>query len=811
MGQPALLTLAAYGGGIVIGQFLSVPPLFLLWAVSCGLALWVGLVLIERGREIRTPILLAALVLAGLVRYELATDYFSSAHLSRFAGLPFQVRLAGTVIRDPVREPWRTTVLVRAFRLGVGSACVHVDGLVQGVGAHHLLGVSYGDLVEMRGVLEVPSPARNPGGFDRRRYLAQRGVYGVMRIADPDGIAVICRGGGNPVLRCIVCPVRRYVSCTLDRWLRGDPRAVIGALLLGDREGLPGYVESWFRTSGMIHVLAVSGLHVGILALIATLFLRGVGLPRTAASLLTAVLLVAYAPLTGLRPSVIRAVALFGMGSIALTLDRRFDRINLLAAIALAILVAAPRALHDLGFQLSFLATFSILFVFPRLLALLPAAVRSGSSPAARICQALGVSVAAQLGTAPLVAYHFFRLPLLAPLANLVVIPLVGLAIALSLATVTSGLISSVLGQVFAAAEWAVLTLLLAAVRFVSRVECASLRLPAPHAFSILMYYLTLVILCRATDGRCVRRVALIWLLILAQVWVWHGVFAPCRTDLRAIFLDVGQGDAMVITGPGGRVMVVDGGPAFRDWSAGEAIVAPYLWSQGHRSIDVLVATHPDADHLGGLVYLVEEFDVEVVLDSGLPGNSPTYRRFVEKIRRRGIPYYRIRAGDRIEGIGAAVRVLHPPRGWGTDGVAPPANRNDWSVVLAIDWGEWTILLTGDLERTEGILDVVERDGRSILLKVPHHGGEDANSEEFASGIGAEVAVISVGARNRFGLPDPRVVERYRRTGSAVLRTDLVGAIRAGIDGQHLVVDGMVDGGSSPYRDISRAWSWDTK
>lgn len=807
MGRPAVVALLAYGGGIAVGFLSEIPPILLFFTGSAGLMLW--LLLRRMSGRAGSALILLTLALAGLLRQELTSDYFSPLHISRFAGLWHEVRVVGTAVRDPTVRSGRREVVVETLSIGVGDASVRTSGSLLLRASGEWLDVAYGDVLAVEGILEAPSPARNPGGFDYRGYLAVRGVHGVMRVAGGEKLALIARGRGTALLGRLIYPARRLVSSALDQGLRGDPRAVIGALLLGERERLPAAVESWFAASGMIHVLAVSGLHIGILALVLTFLLRAAGVPRTPAAIAASILLVGYAFMTGLRPSVVRAVALFGMGSIALSLDRRVDHVNLLAAVALGLLVISPSALRDLGFQLSFLATFSILVLSPRLLAPLPSNLRSGSSPHARICQALGVSVAAQLGTAPLVIYHFFRLPLLAPLANLLVIPLVALALALSFPAVISTLAWPPLGEPFAAALWAVLSLLLAAVRWVAGIEWASVRVPSPSGGGVMLFYLTLLIVGGKAMGPRARRLALIWVLALANVWVWSRVYVPHAGEMNAVFLDVGQGDAAVVRTPCGRLIVVDGGPAFPEWSAGEEIVAPYLWREGRRQIDLLVLSHPDADHLGGLLFLVQEFDVGLVVDAGMERETRFYREFREIIERRGIPYRQVRAGDRIDGLGVPVRVLHPPRSWGAEGGdAPSPSANEWSVVLALEWGDWMLLLTGDLERCGPIARTARGRQRKIVLKVPHHGSAGANGEAFVAALRPEIAVISVGARNRFGLPDPAVIERYERCGSSVWRTDRAGAVVVRIDGAGVRAEGMVRPGARPHREIGDAWSW---
>jgi competence protein ComEC len=335
-------------------------------------------------------------------------------------------------------------------------------------------------------------------------------------------------------------------------------------------------------------------------------------------------------------------------------------------------------------------------------------------------------------------------------------------------------------GTITGWAAWLVAHALLATGAIARRFPALDQRTADPPAGAALLYAAGLVLLV-IRPGRRALALTLAGLIALA-------VGKPKAADGRAhvSVLDVGQGDAIVVRSPRGRVWVVDGGPAFAARDMGEAVVAPYLWTLGVRRLEGVFLTHPHPDHAGGVPFLARALAAREVVEGVAPRSDPSYAAFDRALRAAGVPRRALRAGHRADWDGIAMEVIGPAGG------PPPAKtRNDDSLVLALRYGEVAILLAGDVERAgEARLGLA----RALAVKVPHHGSRTSSTDAFVSALGPSLAIVSAGYRSRFGHPHPEVVSRYGRANALVLRTDRDGAVTLSTDGRRVWVRTWRDG-----------------
>jgi competence protein ComEC len=551
-------------------------------------------------------------------------------------------------------------------------------------------------------------------------------------------------------------------------------------LLLGQRWMVDSTVDGAFESAGLAHLMAISGLHVGFVAAFLFPLLRALRLGREGAALGTATGLIAYAAVTGGRPSVVRATIMASVLIAAAVSQRSWRPMNSLGVAALAILAFRPRSLWDVGFQLSFLATGAILGLGRPLLNRFPR--RSAWN---YVWAALIVSCGAQLGVVPILARCFNTVHPVAPLANLVVIPLVGLGVSLGFVTLLSAALSPWLADMFAHANFVPLELSVGIARWLGRLPCAAVTVSSPGLLVCGLYYLGLVSAVFAVRYR--RRA--IWLAVVVCLALAIGLwwFEPTggRT-LEVTVLDVGEGDSILIRAPGGESLLVDGGLRSRYTDMGRVVVAPYLRSEGVRCLGGLLLTHAHNDHVGGLASVIREVRVERAYDTGFPHTSWSYRFYLQCLEERKVPLDLVREGDTIP-VGDARLLILYPRQSDLDRVRrnPGLGLNALSVVARLLYGRIAILLTGDAEEpTERLL--MERKHRlgSPILKVGHHGAATSSSADFLEAVSAEVAIISAGAGNRFGHPHEEALERLQAAGCRVYRTDVHGAVVITSDGR---------------------------
>ena len=792
MRRPALAAAVYFATGVLIGHRWSLPAELLLGGAGmlflvAVMGIWGGW-----GHRRMGELLGCLFCVLGTMRYEIVTQRLPVHHLIRFTGREGNVEVAGAVAGEPewVREDLRVLLSVEQVVVGDSVFASCGEALIRFRKVNPKL--DYGDWVRLRLRLRRPSPARNPGAFDYRDYLKRKGIYGMGRVRHPEQILEVVRGGGNGFWKGVVLPVRRAVRRAVDLNLSGGPAGLLKGVLLGEKRGIPEEVREAFTRSGVNHVLAVSGLHVGLIAASVFFGLRTLGIGRRGTSLTTVGALLMYALVTGLPPSVIRAST---MGSIAIlgTLgDREGEGLNTLGTAGLVLLAVRPQDLFDVGFQLSFAATGAILLFYRPIRAWMPGSDRGLWGK--WICTPLAVSLAAQAGTAPFVATYFGHLASISLLANLIVVPLMGAAVALGLLSVLCySVFLEPIATLFNGANWAVLKGAIGAADLLSRPTWAFVEVPKPAWVGTGLYFCLLMLIVPEVRRQTAGRYLVFCCLGLANLWVWSGIFQR-PSGLEVVVLDVGQGDGVFLRFPNGRTMMVDGGLRTVGIDVGERVLVPFLRERGIRRIDIVVASHPHSDHIGGLVTLLERFEVGHYLDGGQTYGSWTARRIRTLIRERGIAYQAVAAGDSLVGLGGAgVLVLHPtPAYVSMDGEAPHG-LNNGSVVLRITFGGKAVLLTGDIEHeTDRDLLRWEERLRAEVLKAAHHGSRTSSTAAFLAAVRPQLVTVSCGVDNKFGHPAPEVIRRYEQMGLTIFRTDKVGAIQIVIDGEEMRAEGWL-------------------
>jgi competence protein ComEC len=808
--RPLIPLVLAFVAGIVCGDALAGFR-----AAACGIALSAALWIFVRwrsGRFVRAAPLLLFAALGYLAIQPWAAPRFPDNHIVYAADGEYH-RVSGRLAGAPEDR-------FGGFRFVLKE--VQVDG--RPVSGRVRIGADEesprpraGDSVILAGRLKRIRTFRNPGGFDYERFMAFQGLYasawardGTLRI-QPNDQAI------SPANR--IDRVRSRISFAIARAVPGEPGAVLRALVVGDKSGITHELRDRFAQAGVAHLLAISGLHIAIVYGLAYAFFRWTlvwipalvrrGWVSRSALLLALGPVLAYGLLSGGSPSTLRAVGTALLVLIALFVYRPPDPANLLTLIAFLLMALHPPALFSIGFQLSFAAVGSILLGMWAVGRKQPpdrSRRERGLWPwiRRRLIGTAWVSLFAILGTLPLTMRYFNQAVFIGLIANFLFIPLIGVgAVSTGLAGAVLFFVSPAAGEFFFHIAGSLISAGLPIVDFFADLSFGSFRTFTPTLLEIALYYAVLAgaLVFWATDPRdrprlrnVAGRAALAGILLLtadAAGWVHHRFG---RSELRVTALDVGQGTATLLEFPGGKTALVDGGGFYdnRIFDLGRYVVAPLLYRKRILTVDLVILSHADTDHLNGLLFVLDRFRVREFWTPDLTAEGWAMNRLRDILERRNIPAPPFSDLSRRREMGnAALEILHPPPDWSADPAFASgwgASDNNRSLVLRVSIGEVSFLLPGDIEaEAEETLVAAAGDRlRSTVLLAPHHGSKTSSSPGFVRRAAPEIVVASAGYANRFGCPSPAVWERYRNRQCRLFRTDLNGAVELVAGGKTL-------------------------
>ncbi|MBL7184294.1 MAG: DNA internalization-related competence protein ComEC/Rec2 [Anaerolineae bacterium] len=777
--------------GIFLGSLLHLPSGFVGLLTLLPLA---GLLLWRKDQRVRLISVCFLSLLLGILRFNAsaAPQDFDEGHLTHYNDQGW-VKIAGIVSGEPDVRDTYTNLRVAVSEIEVDGQEHEVRGTVL-VRAPRYPEYDYGDELEIEGLLETPPELED---FSYQEYLARQGIYSVLWRPQ---ITLKNHDQGSVPRRALLA-FKRRAQRVIALILHDPQAALLTGILLGVETGIPADLMRAFSATGTTHIIAISGFNISIIAgLFSGLSTRLFGKRRAMPVALAGIII--YTILVGASAAVVRAAIMGCLYVIATHYGRQTHALTLLMAAAILMTLLNPQTLRDLGFQLSFAATLGLIIYTPGLQGWFEKLLSKVLSPgtAKRVVgmlnEALIVTLAAQITTMPIIVYHFRQLSLVTLLSNFLILPAQpGVMLWGGLATI-AGLIWLPLGQVLGWIAWLFLTYTIRAVEITASVPYASFNLGNVSPGLVGLYYGLLAgaalvsrqepsrlkSLWRRLTDRLSTKV-LIAGLAVAAILIWVAVASLPDGKLHVVFFDVGEGDAIFIETPRGQQILVDGGPSPTTLISALGRRMPF-WD---RSVDLIILTHADEDHLAGLIPVLERYRVGQVLDSGYEHDNPMYERWLELINEKEIPAHLARAGMRIgTGDGVELAVLHP----GPELMKyTDADANNNSVVVRLVMGQVSFLLTGDIEEAaEGMLVASGQELTSTVLKAPHHGSNTSSSAAFLNAASPELVVISVGADNRFGHPAPQVLERLEDLvgEERILRTDENGAIEVVTDGERI-------------------------
>ena len=619
-----------------------------------------------------------------------------------------------------------------------------------------------GDKIHFLGTIIPISEKRNPLQFDYKSYLGSKEIQLQIRLD-----TLISQSRSTNVLTWNWWRVRALKLVELN--FKQETAPIAKALLLGHKQDLEGASKQAFARAGLSHIMAVSGLHVGFIIapfwfVIPFFWSRKYG--RILGLLILVLILYGYAGLTGFSPSVIRASVMAGLLTFGKLFNKAPNSINLTGAAAIILLIWNPNQLFEVGFQLSFAAVLIILLVLPVIQNALPYWLRLRWY--AKPLMVIIVSVVVQLGLYPVQVFYFGEVSLISPVANALFVPLLGLIVPLALLCILISSVAPEIGGVLNVPADLFLVGMNWFVNVVSGLDWAWMKASLP---SILLFPFWLSMIFFISSWR-IPQIRWKWLsmsLFFFVLILTEMVIKKADPEyLRITVFDVGQGDAALIQTPNQKTILIDAGVWSPGYDSGQSIILPHLKEAGIEKLDAVILSHPHADHIGGILSLIEGAEIGVIYNSGYEYHSNLYQSYLKLAESKNIRVKTLKAGDQLN-IDPALLLL----ALGPEGERFNSDPNQHSVVLNIIYGESEFLFTGDAgeDQEERLIenygDLLDTD----FLKVGHHGSRTSSYSSFLEEVTPEIAVISLAERNRFNHPHSEAVQRIRETATELYFT----------------------------------------
>ncbi|HHW31553.1 MAG TPA: DNA internalization-related competence protein ComEC/Rec2 [Clostridiaceae bacterium] len=781
MKRPLLLAAISLVGGIITAHTIDSYLITIMLIIT----LFSAALYMTQKLKINVVLLLVIVAVYSFGSFEYyCFKLINEGKYERFAGEKVIVR--GFIIQEPEIKDIRVIYTIKTNEVILENVVNRVKGkiLLTVLGEDNTPIYEYGQAIEVAGEITLPKNRRNPGGFDYKRYLMQSGISATMFVRSKNILAV--SGKKKNYIIQLGNSIRNRIIKIIEQSLPIEQAGLLNGMLIGYRSGLSKEIQEAFNDSGLIHIMAVSGAQVTFLIIPVMFIFKRLNLGRKISNIIMIGILIVFLSVTGFQPSVSRAVIMASIVLICQIALREYDIYTSISIAAIILLIYNPFTLFNVGFQLSFIATISLVMLNKNIRDILECKYIPNM-----IINPLSMIISAQIGVLPITAYYFNKISVISILSNLLVTPLIQITSVLGYIMIIAGQFSVGLSKLIGYINNIFLSLILKITEICADLPYSTVTILNPGILVIILYYALIWLFFYYKPLDNFKTWKSYSLTSIVSVLLLFMLLMPAKRGMEVVFLDVGNGDSALVTTEGGMAVLIDGGGYYNtdeDKNIGDSIIVPFLLSNGIGKLDMVIATHGHEDHVQGLKPVLESFKVEAFIIPDV-SSLDEFKDLLDICRERNIYVKKCSRGDVIRlDNNSKIEVLNP------SGEFNPltVSLNNSSLVLKLSHLDIDFLFTGDIEK-EAEADILKTgfDLESEVLKVPHHGSSTSTTPAFLEKVKPAAAIISVG-RNNFGHPSAEVIKRLNDFGIMTFRTDIHGAVTVKSNGKRIKIKRMI-------------------
>lgn len=720
--------------------------------------------------------------LISLVISNLQITLLEKSFSEKYKNIGENLGIVGTVISNPIDKEYKNQYTLKVEKIDENKKYQNTN--LQLNVKKEKENLSYGDKIIVKGNFEEASTARNEGGFNYKQYLKTKKIYGIVTV-DKKDVKVVNKNNAN-IIELLANKVRNSMKGKIEQNLSDATSGLLSGMLIGDKSNLPKEIQEDFRNSSLSHILAISGMHVAYVMLGITFLISKMKFSKKMSKMITIVILLFFIILTGKTASVERACFMSVYAILASLLHKRANVLASISISILIILIINPYSILDIGLQLSYGGTLGIVLIYP----ILKKCKKSKKEKAKenkfqkliqkikeKILDIIRITVSANLVIFPIILYQYNTMSFTFVISNLLISSIIGIIIILGFMSVFASYIFMPLAKVMFFLTQILLNILAQTAHLCAKLPFSKVYFPTPKIYVILIYYLFLIYIILAKRNIIsVKKISKkIFIIFIIIVIILNLIVKVIPKEFTISFIDVGQGDSMLISTPKEKRILVDGGGTrdSENFDVGRQTLIPYLLNKGITKLDYIVISHFDSDHATGVAQILGKIDVSSIILTRQLEENDIYRHILSIAKEKKIKLIYVKEGDVLKIGGIKISIIHPENKLMINN---PMNNN--SIVCKVEYNSFSMLLTGDIEmEAEELILRKNINLKADVLKVAHHGSKTSTTGEFLKAINPKVALIGVGKNNNFGHPSNEVIQRLKENGTRIYRTDENGEI----------------------------------